>query len=160
MSLHSHGPILRAALASALLLLAARGVMAGAVEFHGAPGEPSITPMPGIAAPTGPAGTVLTPAPSGGLTPGIAPPAPAPTPMPPLEPAPAAGTATTAPIPVKARRIIFTCDLAPQAETCHRKAEPPDGGDSGSECNCTHDLCLDYTDPANGLEHRICEKLQ
>ena len=56
-----------------------------------------------------------------------------------------------------AREVRFSCDLAPDAESC-REAGAPDGGGDDSECSCARDVCYDHLDPSTGQSHRVCEK--
>jgi hypothetical protein len=159
MSAYSHGPLLRAALASALLLLAATSALAQTVELPGGAGMSPVTPLPGTVGGAGAAGP--------GLSPGLSPPGLTPTLVVPSVPPPVAEPPVAAPAPAAAgpvaatpRVVRFRCDVAPQEQSCREKAEAPDGGDDDSECSCAHDLCLDQTDPAGGPPRRICEKLQ
>jgi hypothetical protein len=86
--------------------------------------------------------------------------------IPPMPEFPAARSMTPAlPPPVAApavpaepaREVRFSCDLAPDAESC-REAGAPDGGGDDSECSCARDVCYDHLDPSTGRSHRVCEK--
>jgi hypothetical protein len=81
------------------------------------------------------------------LSPTLPPPAAAPLPAPPPVAAPAEPP----------REVRFSCDLAPDAESC-REAGAPDGGGDDSECSCARDVCYDHLDPSTGKSHRVCEK--
>jgi hypothetical protein len=81
------------------------------------------------------------------LSPTLPPPVAAPLPAPPPVAAPAE----------PAREVRFSCDLAPDAESC-REAGAPDGGGDDSECSCARDVCYDHLDPSTGKSHRVCEK--
>jgi hypothetical protein len=159
MSAHSQGPMLRAALTSALLLLAVTSVLAQTVELPGGLGMSPVTPLPGTVGGAAAAGPGLSP---GLSSPGLTPTLVVPSAPPPVVEPPVTAAAPAAPGPVVAtpRVVRFRCDVAPQEQSCREKAEAPDGGDDDSECSCAHDLCLDQTDPAGGPPRRICEKLQ
>jgi hypothetical protein len=83
------------------------------------------------------------------MAPALPPPVAAPLPAAPPVAAPAA----------PARDVRFSCDVAPEAQSC-REAGAPDGGGDDSECSCAHDICYDHMDPSTGKSHRVCEKLQ
>jgi hypothetical protein len=87
------------------------------------------------------------------MTPALPPPVAAPVPAPPPLAAPAAPVAPSEP----AREVRFSCDVAPDAESC-RETGAPDGGGDDSECSCARDVCYDHLDPSTGLSHRVCEK--
>ena len=86
------------------------------------------------------------------MTPALPPPVAAPLPLPAAPPV-AAPAAPAEP----AREVRFSCDLAPDAESC-REAGAPDGGGDDSECSCARDVCYDHLDPSTGRSHRVCEK--
>ncbi|MGZ5917315.1 MAG: hypothetical protein ACXWJ4_08335 [Methyloceanibacter sp.] len=84
------------------------------------------------------------------LTPTLPPPVAAPLPAAPPVAVPAAPAEA-------AREVRFTCEVAPDAESC-REAGAPDGGGDDSECSCARDVCYDHLDPSTGKSHRVCEK--
>jgi hypothetical protein len=84
------------------------------------------------------------------MTPTLPPPAAAPLPATPPVAAPAAPAEP-------AREVRFSCDVAPDAESC-REAGSPDGEGDDSECSCARDVCYDHLDPSTGRSQRVCEK--
>jgi hypothetical protein len=100
--------------------------------------------------------TVTSPSLSPSLTPSL-PPSLSPSIPPsvsPSLPAPTAPTAVTAP-----RAVRFSCEVAPNDQSC-REPGAPDGGGDDAECRCGRDPCYDDYDAAGGYTTRTCEKLQ
>jgi hypothetical protein len=133
--------------AVAILMLAATASAQTVIE------PPRVPTGPGTSGVGGGAGLIppmpeFPAAPS--MTPALPPPVAAPLPAAPPVAAPAAPAEA-------AREVRFSCDVAPDAESC-REAGAPDGGGDDSECSCARDGCYDHLDPSTGRSHRVCEK--